>query len=119
MIPHIGRDLALQLLEFLLIRREIELRIGHLDGGFVLAIEEGKQPIVFPLLERIELVIVALGATNSHTQPNRPCRGHPIKHAIDAELFLIDPALLVDLRVAVKPGGHDLFLGRTREEIPG
>ena len=40
-----------------------------------------------------------------------------IEHGLDAKLFGIDAAFLVDLRVAMKPGGDLLLDGRIREQV--
>src|SRR5205814_2368016 len=67
------------------------LAVTVLDG----AIEEGEHLIKLLLRERIEFVVVALGAAESQTE-KCGCRGaHPVEHRLDPKLLRINPAFLI------------------------
>ena len=108
--------------EFLLLLREcghVEVGIIDLQRRLVLIVEEGEEAVVFLLLDGVELVVVALGAADGQAEPDVAGGGHAVEDAVDAELFLVDAALLVDLRVAMETGGDALGLGRVRQEVAG
>ena len=67
----------------------------------------------------VELVVVALGASNAQAEQGRSGGGHAVEHRFNAELFGIDAALLVDLGVAVEAGGHALSEGGLGQEVSG
>jgi hypothetical protein len=79
--------------------------------GLVLVVQEGEAAVILLLLDGIELVIVALRAADGEAEPDGAGRGHAVEDAVDAELFLVDAALLIDLRVAMEAGGDLLRLG--------
>ena len=70
-------------------------------------VEEGEQPIILLLRERVELVVVALGALDGQAQDALADGVHAVEHGLHAELLGIDAAFLVDHRVAQEAGGDD------------
>ena len=64
-------------------------------------------------------MIVALSTADAEAEPDGAGGGHAVEDAVDPELFLVDAALLIDLRVAMKAGGDDLALAGLRQEIAG
>src|SRR5262245_11583865 len=79
------------------------------EAWLVVVVEERDKLVVFALLERVELVIVALGAANCQTEERRSRRIESVINRIDAELFEVNPAFLVNRGVAVKARGDFLF----------
>ncbi len=90
------------------------LLVGRVDGDvrLVIVVEEGEHLVILGLRQRIELVIVALGALNGQAEDALADGVHAVEHRFHAELLRIDAALLVNHRVAQKAGGHDLILRR-------
>ena len=80
-------------------------RGGDLEVGLVIVVEKGKEPVVVALRDRVVLVIVALCAADRQAEEDRARRVDAVNDRIDPELFDVDPAFLVDLRIAMKPGG--------------
>ena len=87
------------------------------DVRLVRVVQEGEDAVVLLLLERIELVVVALRALNGDAEDALPDRVHPVEHGFHAELLGVDAPLLVDHRVAQKAGGDDLVLRRSGQEV--
>ena len=50
-------------------------------------------------------MVVALGAADRQAEKDRPRGIDPVDDRVDPELLDVDPPFLVDLRVAMKPGG--------------
>ena len=107
--------------------RVVPLRVRHVHGRglraavpvLLLIVEEGEEPKVFLLRDRIEFVIVALAAADGQSEPHRASRGDAIKDRINAELLGVNAALAVHLRVAMEPGGNELRRRRFFNEIAG
>jgi hypothetical protein len=89
----------------------INTGIKDLHRGLVLVVQEGEELVVLLLLDGIELVVVALRAADGEAEPDGAGRRHAVEDAVDAELLLVDAALLIDLRVAMEAGG-DLLRSR-------
>ena len=66
----------------------------------MIVVQEGKQPVVFGLLEGIKFMIVALRALNCDSKHTFPDAVHAIKHPVHPELFRVDAAFLIDHGVA-------------------
>ena len=88
--------------------------LGRVDrpAAFVVVVQEGEQPVVVLLRDRIELVVVALGALDGQAEDALADGVHAIEHRLHAELLGIDAAFLVDHRVAQEAGRDDLVLRR-------
>ena len=80
-------------------------RRGDLEVGLIHVVEEGEELVILALGDRVVLVVVALGTADRQTEEDRPGRVDAIDDRIDAELFDVDPPLLVDQRIAMKAGG--------------
>ena len=92
----------------LLIRETCNIQISwiNFDARFVLVVEKSKQTIELLLLDRIKLVIVALGAADRESQPDGSRGCHAVEHAIHAKLLSIDATFLIDLSIAVESSRH-------------
>ena len=106
------RMLGLQLVEIL-------AGIRHRHGRFILVVEEGKELIVLSLADGVELVVVALRAADGEAQPDCSRGGDAVKDALDAELFLVDATLLIDLRIAMEAGGDELLARGLGHHVAG
>ena len=87
--------------------------------GFVLIVEEGEQPIIVLLRNRVELVVVALRARDGEAKKRGSGGRQAVHDGFDAELFRVDAAFLIDLGVAVKSGGDFLIEGCVRQKVSG
>ncbi len=94
-------------------------RSGDLQLGLVHIVEEGEEPVILALADRVVLVIVALGAADRQAEEDRAGRVDPVNDRLDPELLDIDPPLLVDLRVPVEPGRDPLCERGAGPEIAG
>ena len=56
-------------------------------------------------------MVVALGTAHGQTQEDGARRVHPVDDRLDPELLDVDAPFLVDLGVAMEPGG-DLLVDR-------
>ena len=144
LLPHLGLLLDLRfpgievLLKLLLLRQErlvelldllpqfipLRLRVrgdllgrGDLQFRFVAGVEHRKQLVVLALRDGVVLVVMALGAAHGKSQKHRARRRHPVTHRFHTELFRVGPALFVDERIAVEPGGDLLFEARIFEQV--
>ena len=82
-------------------------------------VEVSEQLVIFFLLQRIVLVIVALRALNGHAKHALADRFHAVKHRFHPELLRIDSALFIDHRIAQKARRHNLILCRIRQQVAG
>ena len=71
-------------------------------------VEEGIEPKIIFLRQRIEFMVVALSAIQREAEERTAKCGNAIHHGLDAKLLRIDAALLVNLGVAVEAGGDFL-----------
>src|SRR5262245_51862633 len=83
------------------------------------AVKEGEELVILALREGVELVVVTLRATQRDTEEHRRGRVHSVEHGLDAELLGVNAAFLINLRVAIKPGGDLLADGRVLQQIAG
>ncbi len=96
-----------------------KLRIRQVQIGLVGVVEEGHQPVVFGVGDRIELVGVALAALQGQPQPSGAGGGHAVGHGVEPEFQRIDAALLVEHRVAVETRGDLLVEGGAGQQVAG
>ena len=71
-------------------------------------VEEGIQPVEFPGRQRVEFVVVALGAPHRHAEPDRAQRAHPVHHVFVEILVRVGAAFVVGHVVPDEPGGDAL-----------
>jgi hypothetical protein len=97
-------------------------------GGLVAAVavavpdgvvEDRKEPVVILLGDRVELVVVALGARDGEAEKGGAVGVDTVEHGLDAELLGVDATLLVDLGVAIEAGGDALGDRCVGEEVAG
>ena len=89
------------------------------EVGLVDVVEQGHQTEVLVVGDGVVLVSVALGAARGQSHPDRAGGGDPVDRRVEAEFERIDPSLLVELGVSVKPGGGFLFLGGVGQHVAG
>ena len=94
-------------------------RRGDLQVGLVHVVEEGEEPVVLALADRVVLVVVALRAADRQAEQDRARRVDPVDDRLDPELLDVDPPFLVDRRVAVEPGGDPLAERGARPQVAG
>jgi hypothetical protein len=71
------------------------------------------------MLDRVILVRMALSTADRHAQPDRARRIDAIDDGIKTEFQRIDPAFLVDHRIAMEAGGDPLPDRRFRQHVAG
>ena len=91
----------------------------RIETGLVDVLEQGEEPVVVLLLDRIELVIVAARAFKGKAEKGRGERLHAVAHVLHAVLFLHAAALAFLLVQAVEGGGQDLVVAGVREQVAG
>ena len=69
--------------------------------------------------ERVVLVRVALGAAHGEAQPDGAGHGDAVDHRVEPVLQRVDPALLVEHRVAVEAGRHAVPHRGVGQQVPG
>ena len=115
----------MQFLELGGVRGQLRLQrlvfAGQRRGDVLLnvAVEERGELIILPLTERIVFVIVTLRAVERDAEEDLRRRVDAIDHLLDAELLLIDAALAIGERVAMKARRHLLFERRPPHQIAG
>src|SRR5438477_1961849 len=77
----------------------------------------GEHPVVVLLREGVELVAVALRAGESGPEPDGGGGVDAVHERLVARLLDVDPALLVEQRVAVEAGGDPRLGRRVREHV--
>ena len=80
-------------------------RRGDLEFGLIRVVEEGEELVVVALSDRVVLVVVALGAADRQAEKDGARGVDAVDDRLDPELLDVDPPFLVDLRIAVEPGG--------------
>ena len=97
------------------------LFLGRVNGdvGLVVVIEESEELVILFLRQRVELVIVALGALDGQAEDALADGVHAVEHGVHAELLRIDAALFVNHRIAQIAGGDDLILRGVGQQIAG
>lgn len=96
-----------------------DLHRGAGAVGIFGVVEEGEEFVILTVCDGIELVRVALGATHSEAKPNRAGSVDAVDDRLDAELFAVRSALLVDESVSVKGGGNELAFAAVRKKVTG
>ena len=83
---------------------DFHLLVGrvHHPEGFIIVVQERKQPVVIRLTERVIFVRMALGALNRQTQDAFPDGIHAVEHRIHAELLGVDAAFFIQHRSCAK-----------------
>ena len=81
------------------------LAVAVLEG----VVEEGQEPVILLLCDRVELVVVALGAPDGQTQKRGAGRVDAVDDRLDAELLGVNAAFLVDLGIAMEARGNLLI----------
>ncbi len=84
------------------------LEVGDLEVGLVHVVEEGEEPVVIALADRVVLVVVALRTADGEAEQDGTRRVDPVHDRLDAELLDVDPAFLVDRRIPVEAGRNEL-----------
>ena len=107
-LPYLREDLAAQ---------PVFVRGEDRPRGFVRVVDVREHPVVVALADRVELVIVALGALHGQAQHGLADGVHAVEHGLHAELLWVGPALFVDHRVAQEAGSDALLLGRVRQQV--
>ena len=120
----IGRGVAevlLELADLPALLGQLHQVAGRVDrlAAFMVVVQEGEQLVVVLLKDRIELVVVALGALDGQAEDALADGVHAIEHRLHAELLGIDAAFLVDHRVPQVAGRHDLILRGVRQLVAG
>src|ERR1051326_3833244 len=82
-------------------------------------VEKREEPVVILGGERIKLMVMALRALKRTSQPDRARGIHTVEQCQPALLLLVDAALGVEHRIAVKARGDLLIAGSIWKEISG
>ena len=82
-------------------------------------VEESVKLVVFAVSDGVELMRMALGAADGETKPDRAGGVDSVDDGLDAELFTIGSALLVDESVPVEGGGNELAFAPVRKKVTG
>ena len=116
-----GIQLSLEPFDAHAVVRALGQDIGRrrLDARLVGVVEKSKQPVILNLRNGVVFVVVTLRAAKSQAKHHLARCGNAVKNRVDAELFLVYPALGVDLCVAMKPGGDALGQGGTVQHVAG
>ena len=95
--------------------------LGRVDDGLglVVVVQEGEEPVVLLLGDRVVLVRMALGALDGQAEDALADGVHAVEHGLHAELLGVDAPFLVDHRVAEEAGGDDLVLRGARQLVAG
>ena len=117
-------DPGFQIRQFLLLLRRGQRQLGFpaASGVVTLFLQVGEkrgETIKILAGERIELVIMAFGATHRGTQPNAGSRAHPVGRILGQVFFVLGPAFGSDHMQPIVPGGDPLFAGGFRQQIAG
>ena len=91
---------------------------GNLDRAVSRVVEDRVELVVLGLLERIVLVVVALGTSHGRTEPDRRGRVHSVFHSRVVELVVLRARLVVEHRVPMESSGDDLVYCRIRQQVP-
>ena len=94
-------------------------RRWSVDLRLVAIVEKREDLIVLTLADRIIFVLMAPRATECQTEIDDSGCCHAIGDRIDAKLFLVRAAFLVDQCVAMKAGGDQLVQRRIRQHVAG
>lgn len=92
---------------------------GRRDVDFLLRIEKGGELVELLLGDGVELVIVALRATDGQSEPDGSKRPSAVEHLLIAELLRVGTAFAIGERVAIEPGGNQHVNGAVRHQIAG
>ena len=102
-------------------RRHLRLRVAlaAVEPDLVDRVEEGRELVVLALADRIELVVVALGAARGQPHPHRGRRVRAVEDVLDPVLLRDRAALEVDHVVPVETGRQQLLRRRIRQQVAG
>ena len=100
------------------VRRALRL-VGRSERQvrLVLIVQHRVEAEVFLLRDGVEFVVVAVRARDGQAQPRVARRRHAVHDRLDAELLLVYPALLVDLRVAMEARRNFLLHRRVGQHV--
>ena len=82
-------------------------------------IQDGEDLEILGLSNGIEFVRMALCACHCHSHPNSHGGIDAINDSDVSEFFIVGTTFIVGERIAVKGGGHQLFVGGIGEQIAG
>src|SRR5690554_6768650 len=101
------------LVYLLLLGLRIEFQVGLVPGGILVPciIKKGHKFIVFPVLEGIVRMAMALYAADSGALPDLEGGVYPVHNGRYPELLVLGPALVVVHGVPVEGGGDELVPG--------
>src|SRR5262249_4971540 len=94
-----------------------DLFIWDFNRRLVVVVQKRVEAVILRLRNRIEFVIMALGATDRQAEEGFADRVNAIDYAFDAELFGIDAALLIEHGVAKEARRHAVLQRRMRQQI--
>ncbi len=99
----------------------LHLLLGRVDRNvrLVAVVQEGEDPVVLFLFQRIILVVVALGALDGQAEDPLADAVHTVEHGLHPELLRIDAPFFVDHRVAQEARGDELVLAGAGEQVTG
>ena len=100
---------------------ELPQLLGGIDPrlGFVGVVQEGEQPVVLGVGDRVELVGMTLGALDGQPEHRLANAVEAIEHLRHAELLGHDGPFFVDHAVAEEAGGDQLILRGMGQEVAG
>ena len=94
-------------------------RLLDADGGLLHVGEEGGEAVELAGRERVELVVVALGAAHGRAQPDRRDVAHPVGGVLGHVLLGLAAALLGRLEQPVVARGDPRLVGRRGQQVAG
>ena len=97
----------------------IDLRSGDHPLRLVGVVHQGKQREVVGVCQRVKLMRVALRAAGGEPQPGGAGGGDAIDHRQITKLQRVDSPFLVEHRVAVKAGRHNVVGRGAGEQVAG
>ena len=93
------------------------VRRVHRNIRFVRVIQKREDLVILFLCERIELVVMALGALDGHAQNALANGVDAVEHRLHAELLRVHAAFFIDHRVPQKTSSHQLILRWIRQQV--
>ena len=101
--------------------RDEHLLLGRVGDqrGLVVVVQERKQAVILLLRQRIEFMVVALGALNRKPKNTLADAIHSVEQSFHPELLGVHAAFLVQHRIAEKSGRDEIVLPRIWQLIAG